>query len=132
MPAAFLVDGTAVVKPNVDTRSLHRGLSRIPLLRINRSGETLDTFRWFREEHSALLLGTVASSFITRQAFNDDPLWAAAPDGSSLLFVERDVVYAAGEPVFGVTAIDAEGDTLYSRAIEYEPIRISRSMRAAA
>jgi hypothetical protein len=126
VPTALLPDGSAVVRPSSMARSQFEGRSRVPLLRLGRSGTVLDTLAWLDVSHSALALQHGDGAFFTGQPLADDPLWQVAPDGSSMVFIDRLAAERRNDARFVVTKITGTGDTVYSRPHEYDPIAVPR------
>lgn len=63
------------------------------------------------------------------QPWDDTPLLAAAPDGSSFVTVHRAAATSAGEGRFRVTRFSPAGDTVYSRTYRYTPRRMPSGWR---
>ncbi len=105
VPIALLQDGSAVVQPGYMARLRFEGLSRVPLLRLNRAGSVLDTLAWLDMGHSALALQYGDGAFFTGQPLSDHPLWQVATDSGSMVFIDRYAAERRTNARFSVTKI---------------------------
>lgn len=92
-----------------------------PLLRLDPNGNTVDTLAWVSIKNDDLILRSEKSRSYMPQPFTDSPLTVySAPIGRAYV-IER---WCATEPDAGtirVTAINAAGDTVWTRDIPYTP-----------
>lgn len=127
---ALLADGRLLVRPALAAREAADARPvLLPLLRVSRDGETGDTLAVPYHGHPLLITrppagGLRASNF---QPFNDGALFASASNGSVSVIVERQAATNAQRANYRVTAFGATGDTLFSRAYAYVPVRLEDS-----
>ena len=128
-PLALLPDGWTLVRPGFPARRAVDGsVRRIPVFRMSRTGEVGATLAWlaFTDPPAASVPVGENPAYLTRPV-SGESLLALAPDGASLVVVDRPVPAAAGAATFRVTRIAASGDTLYSRAYRYAPVAVPRA-----
>ena len=119
-------DGTAMSPVGVPVGVPGIDLSRVPLLRVNRRGEILDTFatsslerRWTSAE------GRNGEPVTVSQTFDDEALVAVSRTGERVARVERPGVSSPEAASFRVTVTDAATrDTVFTRDYEYLPVRM--------
>jgi hypothetical protein len=73
--------------------------------------------------------GTITSIAIFTQRWSDHTLWAAAPDGRSIVLVDRPLAPVADTGSYRVTRLGVGGDTLYSTAVRYQPTPLATAER---
>lgn len=101
----------------------------LPELRFSRAGRVADTVAVLPTGHTSLVVRRGGRPpVIGPQPFRDDPLIAAAPDGSALVIVRRPAALLANDAAFTVTRLTPRGDTVYSHNFRYRPRPISRRM----
>jgi hypothetical protein len=127
-PDTFLRDGSVVTLPAVNQQLVTRGLvSRLPLLRHRRDGTVTDTLRWLSlTNRSGSAPVEPRGFFAYRQPFADNPVLAAAVDGSGLAVVDRPAATDANTAHFAVTRFGPKGTLIYAKSVAYVPIPLSR------
>jgi hypothetical protein len=100
-------------------------ITRVPLLRIDRSGEIVDTLLWMGFPPRAVQITRDGNRFFVRPPFVDIPLVVRLRDGSGVAVVERRAASDVRAPSsFRLMRIDGSGDTVSSRDHAYRPIPV--------
>ena len=124
-PGALLANGSLVSKPGTSAQLVAEGVvKRVPLVRLSRTGEVIDTLVLLSVGNTTLMIRDPATPRRVSfgfQPLSDESLWEVAPDGSSIVVVERPAAERKGPAFFRVTKLDAQGDTLLSRRYSYTP-----------
>lgn len=131
-PMAMLADGSALAVPAPGAMLVTSGaVKRVPLLRVSRRGEPLDTVDWHSTDHSVFEVasGEGQRRVFMYQPFKDTPIVAVAPDGRSFVVVERAAAARPDGASFRVTRLSARGDTIFSRRYQYTPSPLSPAFR---
>jgi hypothetical protein len=99
-----------------------------PVLLMTRAGRTVDTLAWISTKNAyfASMIDGGIGQVIGRQRFSDAPLTILAPSMSRLFTVDRSVSTAPRTTTFRVVALEAGGDTLWSRNYLYVPRRLEK------
>jgi hypothetical protein len=119
-PAMLLPGGHAIGMGNYNADAAARGLVRaVPWLRLTRAGAVIDTLAWVTIA-SPLALRSAQSTTFMVQPFSSAPIAVVAASGR-LVIVDRD----APEGGIAVHAISPNGDTLWTRRLEYAPVRLT-------
>lgn len=131
-PNGVFVDGTLVVGTSAPAHLATTGaITFAPVLLGAADGTVGDTLFTVSLAHRDLGIRNPdrpwAGLFLA-QPFADNPLWEPLSDGDAIIVVDRAVASAPNGADFHVTAIDAEGDTVYRRTIDYEPVDIPTSV----
>lgn len=117
----------AMLTPRVSGRPKDRVLRRLDLHALK-----IDTLAFLPQPHRILHVEYGNGYYNGLQPFSDDPLWAAAPDGRSLVIVERNVERLPPDPTFTVTVFDTAGRARLSRQIPFEPVPFDEAAADAA
>jgi hypothetical protein len=101
---------------------------QLPLVLMTRDGIPIDTVAWVPSKHRGLFLGPRPDGAYTigAQHFNDAGITVAAPGGGLVFIVDRRVAEIPDDAAFGVVALSANGDTVWSRRYRYVPRRVER------
>lgn len=101
---------------------------RLPILRMTRSGETIDTIAWMHSRNQNVFVGPGPDGryALERQPFSDAGLTILAADASRVHVVDRTATTTSDDAMFRVTALDLRGDTLWNRTYPYAPRRNTR------
>ena len=117
---AMLADGSVLVSGGWSISALARSAAdSVPLVRTSRDGSVRATLGHLAVRNRALSFTSGGGTIVGVQPLDDSPLVAAAADGSG--FVVADPGVEAGRMTFRVTRIAADGETVFSRACEFEP-----------
>jgi hypothetical protein len=131
-PYAFFDDGTALVVPSVPVMLVERGsITRVPYLRIDRSGRLLDTLAWNGMPPRAIEVSHDGARFFARLPFVDAPLMEPMRDGSGIAIVERPIASSRDRGNFRVLRVRPTGDTAFDRTIAYRPVPLPDQVLAA-
>jgi hypothetical protein len=128
----LLDDGAGLVRPEVPIALLATGSGSVPWLRISPSGEIVDTLA--REDLPPQTFEIVSGGNRVFAAipFPDRPLFHWLADRSGLVVVDRPGASDALQASFRVTKIGIDGDTVFSRSIDYAPARLDQERVTAA
>lgn len=125
-----LLQGAAVVgQPVVETQlALGRQLAEMPIVLMNGSGTTitlavrdLRRFRYLVQTERGVTVSTY-------QPLDDSPLVQTAPNGASVVVVERSAATHPDDSQFRVTKLLPTMDTVFSRQVDYVPVRVPASV----
>jgi hypothetical protein len=131
-PNHFFADGTALVIPGIPVMLLERGsITRIPYLRIDRSGGLLDTLAWNSVPPRMVEVSRDGLRFFARPPFDDAPLLSPMADGSGIVILERRVAVEPSGGTFRVHRIAPSGDTAFSRGIAFRAAAIPDAVLAS-
>lgn len=123
-PEGLFRGGLILAKPAVSATRVAAGyLQEVPLLLVDVPAGRVDTLAWVsvrRKVMDVLLAG--GRRVYTFQPLDDDPLYAVASDGLSLILVDRQAATGSeAQFQFRVSKIAIGGDTVLSRCYGYEP-----------
>lgn len=119
---AWLADGSVLVIPPGPRET--RAVTRIPLIRADRSGTVIDTVDWLSLRNRALVFPVGAGSMTTQQPWSDAPLTATATNGTGIVTVRRQMT--GSRPTFTVTRYRASGAHVYTRTFQAAPVPFPR------
>lgn len=130
VPSRLLADGTGLGALTVSARVADASAREAPLLRVDRTGEVVDTVVTlpYRSEHVTIRAGERV--LLLQQAFVDDPLVAYSPDGLVVYVVERRAPESHRDAAFRVTWLSASGDTIRTRSYPFAPVPLDRDWLA--
>lgn len=123
-PAVALAGPRLLAVPLPSNSASARGVSvKLPMLVSDTAGTVRDTLAWLAMPISVEITSGLAGDarLQVSNPIRESDLWRFAPDGSSVVIVDRKSWTGAGSAEFGVVRVDAEGDTLFQRRIAYEP-----------
>jgi len=132
VPQLLLSDGTALVKPEVPVALMASGTGKVPYLHVDREGQVIDTVSWEALPLATFEIRSGGTSFYAAKPFPETPLFHLLADGSGLIVVERASNHARAPDQFRVVKIGVSGDTVFSRAYPFEPVRLSSSASSSA
>ncbi|MFW6202350.1 MAG: 6-bladed beta-propeller [Gemmatimonadota bacterium] len=113
------VDGTAAAEAGVPGALLGSGsVTEVPLLRLDAEGTVLDTLHLLDVGSTTLMLEIRDLRSFTAQPFGARDLWAAFPDGSGVVVVERSAAGSDGTVPVEVTRLTPGGERVWSRVLE--------------
>lgn len=130
-----LADGRAIALTSAEFQSDLEGTDhRFPLLVTARDGSDPVTVGTRNLQHErAMLVSGSAGAFTSIQVFtqrwSDHTLWANAPDGTSIVIVERPVASTPDSASYRVTRVGLAGDTVFSTAVRYRPLALAAAER---
>ena len=124
-PTVLLADGSVLgfAAAARNPRDPDAELSAL-LVRLREGTPTLDTIARVISPQTSLTIPRGHGVSETVNPVSDQPLWAAAADGGSIVIVDRSAATAAGAATFAVTRIDLAGDTTLNRSYPYTPVPI--------
>ncbi|MGH7466635.1 MAG: hypothetical protein ACRENP_01480 [Longimicrobiales bacterium] len=117
-PIEILGDGTVIAMPGAALRPDQKEL-RVPILRLDRQGQILDTILVTPRTNSTLSIQQGTVVLFTSQPFSDDPIPVVASGGTHVFSVDRRVAENASRAQFRITRVGVDGDTLWSRPYNY-------------
>lgn len=118
-PAPFIADGLVQSEP---------------IFRTDRNGRVLNSITSVSVRNRVLALQHSnprrrAGAFFGRQPFADDPLWAVAPDGKSILVVQRTATTGSRRnSTFEISKFLPTGKRIYSRQFAYRPKELPKRL----
>lgn len=130
-----LARGLAVATTSAQFQSDLDGTDHpFPVMVTRRDGAEPRTVGFRNLEHERAMFvgesaGTVTSIEIFVQRWSDHTLWAAAPDGRSIVLLERPVAASPDSGSYGVTRVGLAGDTIFSTRVPYEPTVLAAAER---
>ena len=137
-PGRMLADGTLVAgRRSITDWRAWLTASSLPLRRLSRSGEILDTIAIVDWSSSAVEYeADPGRPWLAIHPLKDLPpfgqneyLTTLKPDGSAVVQIGR--VHESGTPpTFDILVISISGDTLVQRAVEYEPREVTSAMES--
>jgi hypothetical protein len=128
-----LTRGLAVGGAISDAEALAEGkVPATPILRLTRTGRTLDTIAWMSTAHSQMALQIGGAKLFMAQRYADSPLPVIALPLERVYVVDRSAATAARDAAFRVTAMSVMGDTVWTRRYPYVPIPIGSAARDSA
>jgi hypothetical protein len=99
---------------------------REPVLLLARNGSTLDTLAWLATRNKVSLFRTGSGLSMILQPFSDADLVVPEPAGARVFIVDRSAATSPRGATFTVPSISATGDTLWTAAVAYAPVRTPR------
>jgi hypothetical protein len=132
VPKTLLPDGTALVWPSVSVAWLAAGKDRIPLWRFHIDRLSLDTIAQAEYEVPNAIITHEGRRLGIAKPFPDAPLHSFLADGTGVLIVHRKVPPRQRPATFHIAKVNLLGDTVFHRAIEYDPVRLPDPLIAEA
>jgi hypothetical protein len=128
-PMALMGDGSMLGFGGSTGRAIADGLvTATPLLRMTRTGRTLDTLGWVPIGNENMILRSAKGGMYRTQPFSDGSLTAYSSVAQRLFVVDRRTATEAAKPTVRVTALRANGDTAWSRTYPYTPVRMGAAV----
>jgi hypothetical protein len=129
-PTGLLSDGSIMGQSPTWSHLVVRGeITSTAVLRLDTTSAVLDTIVAYSVANSQWEVAdpnNAGGPHIYRyQPFSDAPLVEVSQHLPRAVVVDRHVPPNSEEPVFRVTALRLDGDTLFSRAFAYDPIEIT-------
>lgn len=128
MPFAVFPDGSMAIGTAFPANISAEDLRRVPQLRIDRTGQVLDTVTWIAYERTGRRAPHEGRPIGVGSPLSDDAFAMFLEDGTRVATIDRTIAPGSGTASFGVTTTDGEGDTIYSRRYEYEPVPIDEAV----
>ncbi|MEW5930442.1 MAG: hypothetical protein AB1941_23530 [Gemmatimonadota bacterium] len=133
VPVGMLADGTVLGRPPVPPALVISGeVTSIPLVRMDRQGQVVSTLAQLSRKNSMAAVPVARRMHIFTQPITANTLFALAPDGSSVVVVERPIPERGGPSHFSVSRIRPASGTVYSKSYRYTaqplPKRIADSL----
>jgi hypothetical protein len=126
-PSTLAADGTILAGPLTSSRD---DLGWIPVVRMDRRGNLIETFGALRDEPPFRLQGTIDGremrAMVTRPV-QMSGLWAVSPVDGSVIIVDRPIATGDGEARFRVQRLRSASDTIFNRNYLYTPKRIPQA-----
>lgn len=128
-PMALLRDGTVLGFGGTAASAIAAGLvTTAPILRLTRSGRTIDTLGWVSVRNADMILRSAKATMYRKQPFTDVPLTVYAATAERVYVVERQVATTLAPNYYRVTAIRPNGETAWVKRYAYTPIRLEPSV----
>jgi hypothetical protein len=124
VPQVLLADGAGLVRPEVPIALIATGTGSVPYLRISPAGEISDTLVLEDLPPQTFEIVSEGNRVFAARPFPDRPLFHWLADGSGLVVVDRPAATDAAQASFRVTKIRIDGDTVFSRSVDYTPARL--------
>ena len=126
----MFADGSAMAPIGVPVGMPGLDVSRVPMVRVNRQSEIVDTLATTSYERRFTMIdGSNGNPVTINQQFDDEALIAVSRDGRRVARVERPAATAPGSASIGVMVIDpVSDDTVFSRSYEYLPVRMDQTV----
>ncbi len=96
-----------------------------PLLRMSPAGLTTDTLGWVPIAHDNMILRSSHGEAYHTQPFSDAPLTVYAAAMRRIYLVDRRAAESS-RASYSVAAIKADGGTVWTRRVEYDPVLMDR------
>ena len=128
VPVALLNDGSIAATIAVPTSVLT--ISRMPLLRMARSGAVVDTIVWLSVEKPLAFRDASSeyNGFFSVQPIRQEPLYQILRDGAGVAIVEWEAAPDPGNASITIRSVAINGDTTRTSRIPYKP----RALQPAA
>jgi hypothetical protein len=97
---------------------------RSPVVLLRRDGTVADSIALPRVGEVTLRIGVIVAS----QWFRDDLLWAAYPDGSGAVLLDRSAPSRPDSAFFTLRRVDASGRTTANTSLRYSPVPLRREI----
>ena len=120
-------DGSLAGMALVPVGGMEEALSSEAVVRMSEDGSFVDTLVVLATRQRGLRLEVGGGLLVTQQPVSDAPFWMPLGDGSGIIVVDR-TAFEDGAPVYRVTRIGLQGDTVFSRAIPYRAIALGPSL----
>lgn len=125
-PQVLLRDGSALGSASYASHLVASGqITRAPVYRLTRTGRVLETVAWVPVGTAQGSMQSGTTQMFFTQPISDAPLTIFSPAVARVYVIER--AARQGTSSFRVTAVNAAGDTLWSRSYPYRPLPLSRS-----
>ncbi len=129
VPVGVLADGTVLGRPPVGTALVVSGkVTSFPLVRMNRQGQVMSTLAQLSRKNSMAAVPVGRSTHIFTQPVTANTLFSLAPDGSSVVVVERPIPERGGPAQFSVSRIRPPSAAAYSRSYRYAAQPVPRNV----
>lgn len=128
MPFAVFPDGSRAIGTSFPPTISAEDLRRVPQLRLDATGEVLDTVAWIGYERTARRVVRDQQQLPVGSPLSDDAFAVFDTEGTKIVTVDRAAAPGAGEATFGVTVADGWGDTIWSRRYDYTPVPIESAV----
>jgi hypothetical protein len=128
MPFAVFPDGSMAIGTAFPANIPAQDLRRVPQLRVDRTGEVLDTVTWIGYERTGRRANYQERPLSVGSPLSDDAFAMFSEDGALVATIDRTVAAGAGPASFGITLTGAGGDTLYSRRYDYVPVPVATTV----
>lgn len=124
-PMGVLRNGTFVAQPPVPpTLGMNGERAVVPILQLNRDGSIVrQVHRLLWRSRTGTIVGS-GSVIMFLQPIKTGTLYALAPDGSLVAFVDSEPAASGRRATFDLLSLSPAGDTLLSRAYYYTPREI--------
>lgn len=122
-PESMLADGTLLVMQQEGDRS-RPVASQVRVFRTRRDLAILDTVGVISLQHSVIYTEWSEGASYIPQPFDDQSIFAAAPDGSLVVEVERTAPESGAETSFRLVARNGSAVPRFTREISYRPRRL--------
>jgi hypothetical protein len=125
VPSRLAADGTILAQPFTSGDRLQW----IPLVRMDRGGNLIETFGALRNEPPFRLQGTLNGqlrAYVTRPV-QTSGLWAVSPVDGSVIIVDRPIATGGEEARFRVQRLRSASDTIFNRNYLYTPRQIPQA-----
>lgn len=129
-PTWLLADGTALGMPGYFSPAAADGtVTEIPILRITRSGEVLDTVVTYPLYTRPFAWTEGMGSYASESPFSDNPKVEFSPGRAELMIVDAPAPISAEPDEYLISWLSLDGDTVDVWEIPYAPIQIPQSTR---
>ena len=119
-PSTLLSDGSVFAGSSFPSHLVSSGqIKARPVFRVTRTAAVLDTIAWVPIGSGQGTMQSGNATMFFSQPVPDDPMTVIAGPSERVFVIERGA--GQGSTSFNVTAIDASGDTLWSRSHTYRP-----------
>ncbi len=123
-PVVVLADLRVAAAPlPPDAAPARRSSAELPMVVLDDAGRMRDTLALVSVPVSTEITAGLPEDGVLHVShpLEEGDIWQFASDGSGTVLVEGRSWTGTGIPEFGVTKVDADGDTLFRRRIVYEP-----------
>lgn len=117
-PNAIFTDGSVVAIPLIGSQE---DLDSLPILRMSRGGEILDTLGTVSVEGGRSVIRTDQISIHIRLPVPSNSLWDVSPADSSIIVVHRPIPENAEEGTFRIQKFGSSGRVIFDRRFRFTP-----------
>jgi hypothetical protein len=124
-PLALMPGGNVLGFGGTTSRDIADGrVTAMPILRMTRTGRTLDTLGWVSLRNDAMIMRSARGISYRGQPFTDAMLIAYAPVAARAYVIDRTAATSSARASYTVTALRTNRDTAWSRRFAYTPVKL--------
>lgn len=122
-----LADGSWLVQSSARSEMIASGdVESVPLFREPDGGAAWDTLAWISMRNRTAHVAIGSSVHYLTQIYGNFDLVSIAPDGSTVVVVERPMAEESGSASFRITKFFADGQIAFQRDYDFQPMPLPR------